>query len=112
MLSIIFAIILVIGGVIGTAAARKIWPALLGIVLAVVLILLSCVAVVPTGYTGILTTFGRVEDRTVSSGINFIAPWQRVVKMDNRTQKVQIQTSACHLNRLRVMCSARLDAQC
>lgn len=94
MLSIIFAIILVIGGVIGTAAARKTWPALLGIVLAVVLILLSCVAVVPTGYTGILTTFGRVEDRTVSSGINFIAPWQKVVKMDNRTQKVQIQTSA------------------
>ena len=94
MLSIIFAIILFIGGVIGTAAARRTWPALLGITLAVVLILLSCIAVVPTGYTGILTTFGRVEDRTVSSGINFIAPWQRVVKMDNRTQKVQIQTSA------------------
>lgn len=94
MLSIIFAIILFIGGVIGTAAARRTWPAILGITLAVVLILLSCIAVVPTGYTGILTTFGRVEDRTVSSGINFIAPWQRVVKMDNRTQKVQIQTSA------------------
>ena len=64
------------------------------IVLAVVLLLASCLAVVPTGYTGILTTFGRVENRTVNAGANFIAPWQRVVKMDNRTQKVQIKTSA------------------
>lgn len=65
-----------------------------GVVIALVLIVSSCVSVVPTGYTGILTTFGRVEDRTISSGINFIAPWQKVVRMDNRTQKVQINTSA------------------
>jgi len=64
------------------------------IALAVVLVLMSCLAIVPTGYTGILTTFGRVENRTVNSGANFIAPWQKVVKMDNRTQKVQIETSA------------------
>ena len=70
------------------------YPRYIGIVLAVVLIIFSCVAVVPTGNTGILTTFGRVEDRTIPAGISFIAPWQKVVKMDNRTQKVQIQTSA------------------
>lgn len=94
MFSIILAVLLVILGVVGTAFVRKTWPALLGFFLAVALIVLSCIAVVPTGYTGILTTFGRVEDRTVSSGINLIAPWQKIVKMDNRTQKVQIQTSA------------------
>ena len=70
------------------------FPALIGIALAVVILIVSCVAVVPTGYTGVLTTFGKVENRTVPSGISFIAPWQKVVKMDNRTQKVQIQTSA------------------
>ena len=57
-------------------------------------VLLSCVTVVPTGYTGILTTFGRVEDRTISAGAHLILPWQNVVKMDNRTQKVQIVTEA------------------
>ena len=57
-------------------------------------LLLSSVTVVPTGYTGILTTFGRVENRTIGAGAHLILPWQNVVKMDNRTQKVQITTEA------------------
>lgn len=57
------------------------------IALAIVCFVCSTIAVVPTGYTGIKTTFGKVEDDTVSSGINFILPWQSVVTMDNRTQK-------------------------
>lgn len=69
-------------------------PMVVGIALAVVLLAVSCVSIVPTGYTGILTTFGRVEDRTVSAGLNVVWPWQKVVKMDNRTQRVQITTSA------------------
>ena len=70
------------------------WPLLIAFVLSVILFIVSCIAVVPTGYTGILTTFGRVEDRTVSSGINFIAPWQEVVKMDNRIQKQEFESAA------------------
>lgn len=69
-------------------------PFVICLVLAVVIFIASCVAIVPTGYTGILTTFGRVEDRTIGAGANFIAPWQKVIKMDNRTQKVEISTSA------------------
>lgn len=76
-------------------AAKKItFPIFAGAGLAVVLVIASCIAVVPTGYTGILTTFGKVENRTIPAGISFVAPWQKVIKMDNRTQKVQIQTSA------------------
>lgn len=60
----------------------------------VILLLISCVGIVPTGYTGILTTFGAVENRTVGAGFNLIAPWQRIVTIDNRTQKVEITTSA------------------
>ena len=82
----------------GTGAVRRVWtlrPAqLVALVVFAVFLLLSCVTVVPTGCTGILTTFGRVEDRTISAGAHFILPWQNVVKMDNRTQKVQITTSA------------------
>lgn len=47
----------------------------------------SCVANVPTGHTGVLTTFGKVENITFEAGMNFKAPWQNVVKMDNRVQK-------------------------
>ena len=57
------------------------------LIIAAILIGLSCMANVPTGHTGVLTTFGKVEDRTLEAGMNFKAPWQSVVKMDNRVQK-------------------------
>lgn len=47
----------------------------------------SCIKTVPTGHTGIVTTFGRVEDTTLEAGLQFMAPWKKVVNMDNRTQK-------------------------
>lgn len=62
------------------------------VVLIALILIFSCITTVPTGYTGILTTFGRVEDVTMSAGVHFIAPWQRVIKLDNRTQKVDITT--------------------
>lgn len=94
MIVIILAVLLILAGVVASAIMKEAWPALVSIVLAVLVLIVGCIAIVPTGYTGILTTFGRVEDKTISAGFNFIAPWQNVVKMDNRTQKVQIQTSA------------------
>ena len=82
----------------GQTVFRRNWhtrPAqLLAVLVLAVSVALSCVTVVPTGYTGILTTFGRVEERTISAGAHLILPWQEVVKMDNRTQKVQISTEA------------------
>ncbi len=67
---------------------------LLALLVLAVFLLMGSITVVPTGYTGILTTFGRVENRTISAGAHLILPWQNVVKMDNRTQKVQITTEA------------------
>ena len=70
-------------------------PGIIGSVVGFILIivlLFSCFTTVPTGYTGILTTFGRVEDVTMSAGVHVIAPWQRVIKLDNRTQKVELTT--------------------
>ena len=57
------------------------------IVLSVGAIGLSCVQTVPTGHTGVVTTFGKVENTTLDSGVHFVLPWQQVVKMDNRVQK-------------------------
>lgn len=63
----------------------------LAIIVVIALVLgASCVASVPTGHTGIVTTFGQVEDYTFEAGIHFKLPWQKVVNMDNRNQKATV----------------------
>lgn len=64
-------------------------------VIAIILltIILGCFTKIPTGYTGIVTTFGRVENYTFDPGIHFKAPWQSVIKMDNRIQKHTLELS-------------------
>jgi Membrane protease subunits, stomatin/prohibitin homologs len=49
---------------------------------------------VPTGHTGVVTTFGKVEDYVLDEGIHMKLPWQNVIKMDNRAQKEQITLQA------------------
>ncbi len=56
-------------------------------VLGVGVMALSCYVSVPTGHTGVVTTFGSVENYTLEAGMHFKLPWQEVVKMDNRVQK-------------------------
>ncbi len=58
--------------------------------LGVLVVALSCVASVPTGHTGIVTTFGHVEDFTLEAGVHFKLPWQQVINMDNRNQKATV----------------------
>ena len=50
----------------------------------------SCVRTVPTGHTGIVTTFGNVESYTYEAGVHFTAPWKTVINMDNRNQKAAV----------------------
>ena len=64
---------------------------------AVILVLiagLTCTATVQTGYTGIVTTFGKVEDVTLEAGLHFKSPFQRIIPMDNREQKSTFTTEA------------------
>lgn len=71
----------------------RILPAVILAVAAIAMIGISCMRTVPTGHTGIVTTFGRVEDITYEAGVHFCAPWQSVVNMDNRNQKQSIDLS-------------------
>jgi len=64
------------------------------IVLGIICIICSCISSVPTGHTGIVTTFGKVENYTLDAGIHFMAPWKSVVKMDNRVQKATVNLMA------------------
>ena len=67
---------------------------ILGIVIGCGLILFSCMSFVPTGHTGIQTTFGRVNDGTLDAGLVWHAPWVNVVNMDNREQRVPFTLEA------------------
>ena len=59
-----------------------------------VLLYMTCTAQVPTGYTGIVTTFGRVESHTLDAGFHVKSPFQNVVLMDNREQKTSFKTQS------------------
>ena len=64
-----------------------------GIVIVVALIaFVTCTATVETGYTGIVTTFGKVEDVTLEAGLHFKSPFQQIIAMDNREQKTSFTT--------------------
>ena len=70
---------------------------IIAVIAAVVLLAivgLTCTATVQTGYTGIVTTFGRVEDVTLEAGLHFKSPFQKIVSMDNREQKSSFTTEA------------------
>lgn len=101
MFGLIFGGILLIAGFIACGMIDgKEYPGwktatpIIGIVLCIVLVIISCVSYVPTGYTGIVTTFGKVHDNTLDAGINFHAPWDNVITMDNREQRATFQLEA------------------
>ena len=96
----VFAILIFVAALATIFSAKKIQkPLLRGIlptlllVFSIVLALVSCLRTVPTGHTGIVTTFGKVEDITYEAGVHFCAPWQEVVNMDNRNQKSSVDLS-------------------
>ena len=75
----------------------KMKKGLIILIAAAVLVLavaLTCTATVQTGYTGIVTTFGRVEDVTLEAGLHFKSPFQKIIIMDNREQKTSFTTEA------------------
>lgn len=61
--------------------------------LGILIMAASCVAKVPTGHTGVVTTFGHVEDYTYEAGIHIKNPLSNVINMDNRTQKQTLDLS-------------------
>ena len=63
-------------------------------VLALVIIGTLCTATVQTGYTGIVTTFGKVENMTLEAGLHLKSPFQQIISMDNREQKTTFITEA------------------
>lgn len=63
------------------------------IIIIALIFAISCFSFVPTGHTGVVTLFGKVEDYTLDSGVHFKNPFARVIKMDNRIQKESVELS-------------------
>lgn len=95
MVAFIFGIIFVLIGVIAGSICLSnsdnkiygVFTLIIGLVIGIALIVSSCIASVATGNTGVVTTFGRVEDYTLDAGVHGKAPWNKVIEMDNRVQK-------------------------
>lgn len=101
MFGLVFGIILIlaglivgVGGLVSNQKAIGIGSLFGGIIVGIIFIVLGCVRTVPTGQTGIVTVFGRVENYTLDAGVHFLAPWKSVTKMDNRTQVATIDMSS------------------
>lgn len=62
------------------------------IAIIVIITALSTFAIVPTGYTGVKTTFGQISQNTVAPGITFKAPFvQNIKKVNNKQQDTQFK---------------------
>ncbi len=77
----------------GFGKAGKAVVIAIAVIIAAIVIATSCVVRIPTGYTGIVTNFGKVTDRTLDPGLHLKAPWQSVVKMDTRIQVKTVDLS-------------------
>lgn len=64
-----------------------------GMFFGVLLTFFGCMASVTTGNTGVVTTFGKVENYTLEAGFHLKAPWHTVTEMDNRVQKTTVELS-------------------
>lgn len=64
-------------------------------VLIVGAVLATSFTVVKAGHTGVVLTFGAVEDNVLEEGLHFKIPFiQSVVQMNNRTQKIETDGTA------------------
>ena len=59
------------------------------------IIFFSSITTVPTGFVGIKTRFGQVQQEMIQEGFNFKTPFiEKIVKIDCRTQKFEVTTEA------------------
>lgn len=68
---------------------------LLIIALFILITIICSITTVPTGFVGIKTRFGQVQDAVIQEGFNFKLPYiEKIVKLDCRTQKTEYTMEA------------------
>lgn len=63
----------------------------LGLLIALVVLFLagSPITVIPAGHVGVKDLFGRVSPNVLQSGVRFVIPFTRVIKMSIKTQEIK-----------------------
>ncbi len=64
------------------------------IVVLVIAVSISFLTIIPSGHTGVLTTFGKVSEEVLQEGLHVKMPWQVVHKINNRIAKLDVATEA------------------
>lgn len=74
----------------------KIIISVLSIIILIILItFFSSITTVPTGYVGVKTKFGQVQQAVIQEGLNFKTPFiEKIVRIDCRTQKCEYTMEA------------------
>ena len=59
------------------------------------IVLISSITTVPTGYVGVKTKFGKVQEDVINEGLNLKTPFiEKIVKIDCRTKKIESENSS------------------
>ena len=68
----------------------------LGIIIGLILIaIFASLTTVPTGYVGVKTRFGKVQNDVIQEGLNMKAPFiESIVKIDCRTKKIETSSES------------------
>ena len=62
------------------------------IILIVIILIKSCFTIIPTGYTGVRTTFGQIDETVCQNGFNFKIPFvQHISKVNNKQQDIKFK---------------------
>lgn len=63
----------------------------------VVFLAVCSFSIIPTGYTGVKTSFGQIQETTIQSGkLNFCIPFvQSIHKVNNKQQDKHIEAQVC-----------------
>lgn len=63
--------------------------------LAAVFVIGNSVTIIDAGHTGVINTLGRVSENVLQEGLHLKIPFvQRIIKMDNRIVKLEVETEA------------------
>ena len=65
------------------------------IIMFILITIFSSFKTIPTGYVGVKTQFGKVQDTMLNEGFNFKVPYiEKIINIDCRTQKCEYQMEA------------------
>lgn len=68
---------------------------IIGVIVIFAIVFFASIKTIPTGYVGVKTRFGQVQNDTIQEGLNFKMPFiETIVKIDCRTQKIEYSMEA------------------